>query len=151
MADKRSGAPPAPGTFGFKIVKAMTRLNVVVYRATKGRIGSMGMALVILHHQGAKSGKWRETPLNSIEDGDRVILIASYGGAPKSPAWYHNCVAHADVEIERRGERAPYRARRADAAERAELWPRVVSAYSDFADYQARTDREIPLVICSPR
>jgi len=144
-------APPAPGTFGFKVVKLATRVNVLVYRASRGRLGNLGMDLVILHHRGAKSGKPRETPLNSLHDGDNVILIASYGGAPKSPAWFHNVLAHPDVEIERKGVRRPMRARLATPDERAEWWPRAVEAYSGFADYQEITDREIPVVICAPR
>ena len=109
------------------------------------------MDLVVLHHRGAKSDKPRETPLNSLRDGDDVILIASYGGAPKSPAWFHNIMAKPDVEIERKGQRQPMRARLADARERAEWWPRIVEAYSNFADYQELTEREIPVVILSPR
>ena len=109
------------------------------------------MDLVVLHHRGAKSDKPRETPLNSLRDGDDVILIASYGGAPKSPAWFHNIMAHPDIEIERKGQRTPMRARLADPQERAEWWPRITEAYANFADYQEITDREIPVVICAPR
>lgn len=132
-------------------MKLLTRVNVLVYRTSRGRLGNLGMDLVVLHHQGAKSGKPRETPLNSLRDGDDVILIASYGGAPKSPAWFHNVMANPDVEVERKGQRTPMRARLAAPDERAEWWPRIVEAYSNFADYQAITEREIPVVILSPR
>lgn len=145
-----SKAPPAPGTFGFRIVKVVTRLNVIVYRATHGRVGNVGK-LCILHHRGAKSGQARETPLTYFPDGEDVVLVASYGGAPKSPAWFHNCMTHPDIEIERRGTREPFRARKADAAERADLWPRITAMYKPYAGYQEITDREIPVVICSPR
>lgn len=144
-------APPAPGTLGFKAVLAVTKLNTVVYRASGGRIGSLGQRLCILHHRGARSGEARETPLYGIEDGDDMVLVASYGGAPKSPAWFHNCMAHPDVDIERNGKRVPMRARRADAAERERLWPKAVASYGAYADYQEITEREIPVVICSPR
>ncbi len=144
-------APPAPGTVGFQVVKLLTKVNVLVYRTSRGRFGNLGMRLVVLHHRGAKSGKPRETPLNSLADGENVILIASYGGAVKSPAWFHNCMAHPDVEIERNGKRTPMRARLATPQERAEWWPKIVDAYSNFADYQEITDREIPVVICAPR
>lgn len=144
-------APPAPGTFGFEVIKLLTRVNVLVYRGTKGRLGNLGMPLCVLHHRGAKSGKPRESPLYCFEDDPNVVLIASYGGAPKSPAWFHNIMANPDIEIERKGKKAPFRARRANAEERAELWPRITAAAGNFAEYQEITDREIPVVICAPR
>lgn len=153
MADRGPGSPPPPpGTLGFRIVKAVTGLNVLVYRATKGRLGDVGgLPLHILHHRGAKSGQPRQTPLSGLPDGEDVVLVASYGGAPKSPAWFHNCMANPDVEIERNGKRRAMTARRATPEERERLWPLVVAGYPGYATYQKRTDREIPLVILSPR
>jgi deazaflavin-dependent oxidoreductase (nitroreductase family) len=148
-----AGKPPKPGTLAFKAWRALTRLNMKVYRATGGRLmGNFGGApLCILHHRGAKSGQPRETPLSYLPDGERVVIVASYGGAPKSPAWYFNLKAHPDIEIERRGKREPMRAHQADAAERAELWPRIVEMYGGYEVYQQRTDREIPVMVCTPR
>jgi deazaflavin-dependent oxidoreductase (nitroreductase family) len=148
-----SGPPPKPGTLGFRVWTAFTRLNMAVYRATGGRVlGSFGGApLCILHHRGAKSGQPRETPLSYLPDGDRVVIVASYGGAPKSPAWYHNLKAHPDIEIERKGKREPMRAHQAEGEERAALWPRIVAMYGGYAEYQKRTDREIPVMVCTPR
>lgn len=148
-----ASAPPPPGSLRFKAFRQITRLNVWLYRRTGGRIGGSfdGAPLCILHHRGAKSGQARETPLTYLPDGDDVVLIASYGGAPKSPAWYFNCKAHPDVEIERNGRREPMTARQADAAERAELWPRITAMYPGYDDYQRRTEREIPVLICAPR
>jgi deazaflavin-dependent oxidoreductase (nitroreductase family) len=147
------GAPPKPGTVPFKIWKAITRANTWAYRQSGGRFfGTFdGAPLCIVHHRGAKSGQPRETPLTYLPDGDRVVLIASYGGAPKSPAWYHNLKAHPDIEIERKGRREPMTAHQADTAERAELWPRIVKMYPGYGDYQARTDRQIPVMVCTPR
>ncbi len=131
----------------------MTRLNVWLYRTSGGRIGGRFDAapLCILHHTGAKSGEPRETPLTYLPDGDRVVLIASYGGAPKSPAWYFNLKAHPDIEIERLGRREPMTVHQADAAERADLWPRITAMYPGYGDYQERTTREIPVMVCAPR
>ncbi len=153
MADKGPGKPPPPpGTLGFHVFQALTKVNVLVYRATKGKLGDVGgLPLHILHHRGAKSGQPRETPLSGLPDGDDVVLVASYGGAPKSPAWFHNCLANPDVEIERNGKRRPMTAHRAGAEERARLWPMVVAGYPGYATYQKRTEREIPLLVLEPR
>ena len=148
-----SSTPPKPGTLAFRLWKGITDFNVWAYRKSGGRIGGSfdGAPLCIIHHRGAKSGQPRETPLCYLPDGERVVLIASYGGAPKSPAWYHNLKAHPDIEIERDGKREPMTAHQADAAERAELWPRVVDMYPGYGDYQKKTDREIPVMVCEPR
>jgi deazaflavin-dependent oxidoreductase (nitroreductase family) len=160
MADKglwgklsTASAPPKPGSVAFKVWKGFTKANIWVYRKSGGRfLGQFDKApLCILHHRGAKSGQARETPLTYLPDGDRVVLIASYGGAPKSPAWFHNLMAKPDIEIERGGTREPMTARKADAAERTELWPRITDMYPGYGDYQKRTSREIPVVICAPR
>ena len=160
MADKgfwgklsTASAPPPPGSFQFKVWKQFTRFNVWAYRKSGGRwFGNFdGAPLCILHHRGAKSGQERETPLTYLPDDERVVLIASYGGAPKSPAWFFNLKAHPDIEIERNGKREPMTARQATAQERAELWPRITDMYPGYGDYQKRTEREIPVIICAPR
>jgi deazaflavin-dependent oxidoreductase (nitroreductase family) len=160
MADKgfwgklsTRSAPPPPGSFQFKVWKRITGLNVWIYRKTNGRIGGNfdGAPLCILHHKGAKSGQARETPLTYLPDGDKVVLIASYGGAPKSPAWYFNLKAHPDIEIERNGRREAMTVHQADAAERTALWPRIVDMYPGYDTYQQRTEREIPVMVCVPR
>ncbi|HEX7133115.1 MAG TPA: nitroreductase/quinone reductase family protein, partial [Iamia sp.] len=80
-----------------------------------------------------------------------VVLVASKGGDDRDPLWYGNLVAQPDVEVTIAGTTTPMRARTATAEERAELWPRITTAYKGYAGYQKRTDREIPVVICEPR
>src|SRR5437763_16380670 len=91
--------PPAPGTPGFKAFQALTALNTVLYRATGGRVGgSFDRApSLLLHHTGAKSGIERVAPLLYLADGEDLVIVASYGGAPKNPAWLHNLKAHPDT------------------------------------------------------
>jgi deazaflavin-dependent oxidoreductase (nitroreductase family) len=85
-----------------------------------------------------------------MRDGDDIIVVASKGGMPHHPDWYLNVAANPEVEIEIGDHSERYVARTADTEERASLWPRLVEVYSSYDDYQARTDREIPVVICSP-
>ena len=86
-----------------------------------------------------------------VVDGDRVVLVASKGGDDRDPDWYRNLMAHPEVELTMGGRRRPMLARQASAAEKAELWPRVVAAYQGYGGYQRRTERDIPLVILEPR
>jgi len=125
-----------------------------IVRTTGGRIGGtgFGMPVVILTTTGRKSGKERTTVLTSpVQDGDRVVLVASYGGDDRNPAWLLNLRANPDVELEMRGKKQPMTAHVASVDEKAELWPRVVSAYKGYAQYQTKTEREIPLVILDPK
>ena len=119
-----------------------------------GRIGrSIGsMKVVELHTTGRRSGKRRSVMLTSpIHDDERYVLVASKGGDERHPEWYLNVVADPDVELTVGGETIPMTARTATAEERATMWPDVVKAYRGYGDYQRRTTREIPLVICERR
>jgi deazaflavin-dependent oxidoreductase (nitroreductase family) len=110
------------------------------------------MPVVELHTTGRTSGRARSTVLTApVTDGGRVVLVASKGGDDRDPDWYRNLIAGPDIELTIGGQRQPMRARPASAAERAELWPRVVAAHAGYASYQRRTRRDIPLVICEPR
>jgi deazaflavin-dependent oxidoreductase (nitroreductase family) len=136
---------------GFKTVSQAHR---AIVHLTGGRVlGSVaGMPVVELHTVGRRSGLPRSTMLTApVIDGDRVVLVASKGGADRDPDWYRNLLAHPDVELTMSGRRRPMRARQASPDERAELWPRVTAAYGGYRGYQGRTAREIPLVICEPR
>jgi deazaflavin-dependent oxidoreductase (nitroreductase family) len=100
---------------------------------------------------GAKSGTRRTTPLLYVDDPPNVVIVASKGGYPQHPAWYHNLRAHPDTEVQIGSERRQVRARVATEAERERLWPMAVETYSGYRDYQRRTDRTIPLVILESR
>jgi deazaflavin-dependent oxidoreductase (nitroreductase family) len=108
--------------------------------------------MLLLDHVGAKSGTKRTSPLLYIEDGEDLVIVASKGGYPKHPAWYHNLTANPDTTVQVGGEKRPVHARTASAGERERLWPEVVASYHGYADYQKRSKgREIPLVILEPR
>jgi deazaflavin-dependent oxidoreductase (nitroreductase family) len=134
--------------------KAMSQAHRAIVRLSNGRVlgSAFGMPAVELHTVGRKSGQPRSTMLTApVIDGDRVVLVASKGGDDRDPDWYRNLVAHPEIELTMAGQRLPMLARRASAAENAELWPRVVAAYSGYGGYQRRTERDMPLVICEPR
>jgi deazaflavin-dependent oxidoreductase (nitroreductase family) len=145
--------PPAPGTRRFAAWTRFTGLNTTVYRATGGRLlGSFdGNPVLLLHHVGRRSGEARVTPLLYLPDGEDLVIVGSMGGAPKHPAWFHNVCARPDTEIEVGRERRAVRARVAASEARERLWPRLVERYPAFRSYQGRTEREIPVVILSPR
>lgn len=105
-----------------------------------------GAPVVLVHHVGAKSGKERVVPLLYLADGDDMIIVASYGGAPQHPAWFHNLKANPQTKVELRGASIPVRAEVVAEPDRTELWPRLVEMYPAYSDYQAKTDRTIPLV-----
>ena len=136
------------------IVKAFSRLNVFVYRLTGGRIGHRvpgAPPMLLLDHVGAKSGAKRTSPLVYVRDGEDLVLVASKGGYPKNPAWFHNLKAHPDTEVQVGSERRLVHARVADAEEYKRLWPKALKTYGGYADYQKRTERQIPLVILERR
>lgn len=133
--------------------KVWTGFHKLVFRATNGRIGGrgFGMPVLILTTIGRKSGQPRETMLTSpVQDGDTVVLVASFGGDDRHPAWYLNLRDNPDVEIVMQGHKRKLRARVAGADEKAELWPRITAAYKGYAGYQTKTDRDIPVVILEP-
>jgi deazaflavin-dependent oxidoreductase (nitroreductase family) len=114
--------------------------------------GSEGMTLrdlpvILLVTKGAKSGKIRKTPLMRVEHDGAFALVASQGGAPKHPVWYHNIVADPHVEVQDGTERSDMVAREVTGEEKAAWWERAVAAYPDYADYQRKTDREIPVFV----
>jgi deazaflavin-dependent oxidoreductase (nitroreductase family) len=107
--------------------------------------------MLLLDHVGARSGTRRTTPLVYVRDGEDIVIVASKGGHPKHPAWFHNLRANPETVVQVGAERRPVRARVADPDERARLWPKAVETYSGYRGYQERTPREIPLVILEPR
>lgn len=146
--------PPVPpaGSLRLRALNALTRLNVVAYRLSGGRLGGkMQKAPVcILHHVGRKSGRPRETPLLYLPDGDKVVLIASAGGRETSPAWFHNLRAMDTAEVEIRGQRRRMAPLVATGEEREDYWRRATALYSDYDVYKTRTTREIPVIVMTP-
>ncbi|RMI32135.1 nitroreductase family deazaflavin-dependent oxidoreductase [Nocardia stercoris] len=152
---KQLDAPVLP-----KIFKYAGRAHVWLYRRTGGRIGGKWrigagfrkpVPTLLLEHRGSKSGNQYTTPLLYLRDGADIVIVASQGGLPKHPQWYHNLRANPDVHIQIGRERRAVRAVTADARERARLWPLLVGIYADFDTYQAWTEREIPVVVLHPR
>lgn len=141
----------------------LTRAHAWVYLLTGGRFGGrlLGMQQVLLTTRGRRSGLPRTTPLSAFPLGagssagsppaGALVLVASDGGRPQHPQWYRNLLADPDVVVQLGRTPVRMRARMATDGEREELWPRVVAAYRGYADYQGRTERRIPLVICEPR
>jgi deazaflavin-dependent oxidoreductase (nitroreductase family) len=135
---------------GFKVLNAGHR---AILRASGGRIlhSAYGMPVVELRTIGRKTGQVRTTILTTpVHDEHRVVLVASKGGDDRDPQWYGNLTANPAVEIVLNGQTQSFRARTASIEERAELWPRIVGAYKGYDDYQARADRQIPVIICEP-
>ncbi len=128
--------------------------HVALYRATDGRVGSRvpGMGpMLLLEHVGARSGVTRTTPLIYVADGDDVVVVASKGGHPKHPAWFHNLRANPDTTVQVGPERRAVRAREAEPQERDRLWTKAVETYGGYEGYQRRAGREIPLVVLERR
>lgn len=147
--------PNIPGTdMAWPVLRHAMGLHTAVYRATRGLVGHRvpgAPPMLLLDHVGAKSGTERTSPLAYVEEGENVAIIASKGGYPKHPAWYHNLRANPDTNIQVGAEHRAVHARVADATEHKRLWSKAVAAYSGYDGYQQRTDREIPIVILEPR
>ena len=118
------------------------------FRANAGKVGGMfeGRPMIIVHAIGAKSGTKRETPLVYFGEGDRIYVFASKGGAPENPAWYHNLVAHPRVKVEVGAESFEVNARVLTGAERDEVYQKQAAVMPNFAEYQAKTTRQIPVI-----
>jgi deazaflavin-dependent oxidoreductase (nitroreductase family) len=109
-----------------------------------------GVPVVVVTSRGARSGKVRKNPVMRVEHDGAYALVASKGGTPEHPGWYHNLVAHPTVEIQDGAERRDYGVRVAEGDEREQWWERAVDVWPDYAAYQEKTDREIPVFIAEP-
>ncbi|GGZ98239.1 nitroreductase family deazaflavin-dependent oxidoreductase [Streptomyces bluensis] len=130
------------------------REQVELYESSGGTEGTTlrdtGMPVIILTTRGAKSGKIRKTPLMRVEHEGRYAVVASLGGAPKHPVWYHNVVSDPHVELQDGSVRQDMVAREVTGDEKALWWERAVAAYPPYADYQSQTDRVIPVFVLEP-
>jgi deazaflavin-dependent oxidoreductase (nitroreductase family) len=128
------------------------RDQVEAYERSGGQEGNeiMGLPIVVITSRGAKSGNLRKNPVMRVEHDGVYAAVASKGGAPEHPEWYHNLVANPEVDLQDGPEPGSYVARIASGAERAEWWERAVAAYPPYAEYQEKTDREIPVFVLEP-
>jgi len=128
------------------------RDQVELYETSGGTTGTTmrGMPVIVLSTLGAKSGKIRKAPLMRVEHDGRYAAVASLGGSPKNPVWYANVVAHPLVEVQDGPVRQDMTAREITGEEKAIWWERAVAAYPDYADYQVKTDRVIPVFLLEP-
>jgi deazaflavin-dependent oxidoreductase (nitroreductase family) len=140
-----------PDDIFFKIANTLHRSLLSL---SGGRFGDtlMNMPVLELTTTGAKSRQKRTSILTTpLSDGDSIVVVASRGGDPRNPAWYHNVKANPDVEVSFKGGKPkPMKARVATPEERERLWPQVVARYKGYGDYQKRATREIPLVLLDP-
>ena len=123
------------------------------FRENGGRVGGMfeGMPMLLLHHVGAKSGAARVTPLAYLEDDGRYAIFGSKGGAPENPAWYHNVLAHPDTTIEIGEQTIEVTAHEAHGEERDRIYAAQAARRPQFADYEKKTTRKIPVVVLTPK
>ena len=128
------------------------RDQVELYESSGGTKGTTlrGMPVIVLTTKGAKSGKIRKSPLMRVEHNGAYAAVASLGGAPKHPVWYHNVVADPQVELQDGPVRQDMTAREVTGEEKAVWWKRAVEAYPDYAAYQKKTEREIPVFVLEP-
>lgn len=122
------------------------------FRANEGRVGGYfeGVPILLLHTRGARTGLPRTNPLAYLPDGERFVVIASKGGAPSNPDWFHNLVAHPDVSVEVGTRTVPVRAVVITGAERDELYGRQAARLPAFAEYERRAKRTIPVIALEP-
>jgi len=133
-------------------LKLFLATHVFLYRYTKGKIGGKlgGNNILLLNTIGRKSGAKRTTPLVYVRDNNAYVVIASNGGADRHPGWYYNLRAQRQTVIEVMGEIRTVAVQEATPAERERLWAQITGDHKQFADYQAKTSRQIPLVILDP-
>jgi deazaflavin-dependent oxidoreductase (nitroreductase family) len=134
------------------IFRLFTRLHVISYRLSRGRIGGSlsGMPVLLLESVGRKTGKRRTTPLVCIRDGDNYVVTASNGGEPHHPGWYYNLHSQPQTVIQVMGRRIPVEAEQANPEERRRLWAELVKTNPRFDEYKRKTAREIAMFILHP-
>jgi F420H(2)-dependent quinone reductase len=128
------------------------RKQVERYEATNGEKGGelQGRPVIVLTSVGAKTGKIRKTPLMRVEHQGKYAVVASLGGAPEHPVWYHNLKADPHVELQDRATKRDYTAREVVGDEKAVWWERAVATWPEYAKYQTKTERQIPVFVLEP-
>jgi F420H(2)-dependent quinone reductase len=131
------------------MLKVMISVMVFLYRSTGGRIGGriQGLPVLLLTTTGRKSGKPRTVPLGYLREGSTHVIIASYGGLPRHPAWFFNLQSHPEANIQAKKVQVQVRAELANPEKKRELWARLLEVAPGYANYQKRTSRDIPMVI----
>lgn len=150
MTSESSAKQPTGGPPPKWVLKIVTRVHVWLHRLTGGFNKLAGDEVCFVTMRGAKSGRKLTFPLMYVPYQSGVLLVASQGGAPKNPAWYHNLVKHPEIEVSHRGTKQHLRARLARPEEKAALWPICDRHYAPYAEYRQRTTREIPIFVCEP-
>ncbi|ORA04580.1 nitroreductase family deazaflavin-dependent oxidoreductase [Mycolicibacterium bacteremicum] len=134
-------------------IKWMSRANTWLFKKSGGKLGNKflrGAEVGILTTTGRKSGEPRDSPLLFLQEGRRIVLVASQGGRATNPMWYLNLKADPNITFQTKKEKLDLVAREATDAERDEYWPKLDAMYPDFANYRSYTDRKIPILICDP-
>ena len=131
---------------------AWVRDQVELYESSGGKEGTTlrDVPVIILTTKGVKSGKLRKSPLMRVEYDGRYAAVASLGGAPQHPVWYHNVIADPHVELQDGPVKQDMKAREVTGEEKAQWWERAVAAWPDYAEYQRKTDRQIPVFVLEP-
>ncbi|WP_285640649.1 nitroreductase family deazaflavin-dependent oxidoreductase [Lentzea sp. NBRC 102530] len=125
--------------------------KTILETGTTEGVKVLGRPIVLLTVRGAKSGKLRYTPVMRVEHDGSYAVVASKGGAAEHPTWYHNIVAHPEIVLQDGTEAKTYTAREVDGDERAAWWERAVAAFPNYAEYQTKTDRQIPVFVLDPK
>lgn len=135
------------------VVNALTTINVAIYRLTRGKVlgRHLGAPILLLDHVGRRSGKRRTTPLIYMPDGDDLVVVGSRAGSDANPAWLFNLEANPHTMVQVGGSRRPVVAQRATPAQKRRLWPRLVETYANYAIYEQRAKRDIPVLLLRQR
>jgi len=128
------------------------RQQVADFESSNGQRGNTmrDLPIIVLTTKGARTGNLRKSPLMRVEHDGKYLIVASQGGAPKHPVWYHNTVANPTVEVQDGATRQDMSARELSGEERETWWQRAVDAFAPYADYQQKTSRLIPILLCEP-
>jgi deazaflavin-dependent oxidoreductase (nitroreductase family) len=152
MSDPKQGASDPGKPPPRWLVKAMTRTHLFLHRLTGGRWFNKlaGDEVCFVTMKGARSGKQITIPLMYVPYRDGVLLVASQGGAPTHPVWFHNLAKNPGIQVRHRTEHMQLRARLATPDEKPQLWPICDQHYAPYEEYRKRTDRDIPIFVCEP-